>query len=475
MNAHSHGEPAPLSHALSLRDLVLFNIVAVLSLRWLATSAAAGPSALTLWILAALFFFGPLAIAVSYLSRRFPREGGLYFWTQRAFGDGHGFLCGWCYWTNNLLYPANLLMSTAVIATFVVGRGETGLGESWSYVLLATGTGLWIAVALNVVGVGTGKWLENLGGVAAYLPGLVLVALAAYGAATRAPASDLTPAALVPHLSDLSQLNLWASIAFAFSGIELASTMADEVADAPRVLPRSLAVSVPLIVFLYVSGTAAVLWLLPSGEINVVSGFLQAIAAGARQAGASAAWLAPAAAALYVLGNLGGVGAWLAGPARVAFVIGLDRYFPPAFGRLHPRWRTPHVAILTQGVVATGFLALSVLGEGTTVEKAYLVLLDTMILIYFIPYVYLFLSYLVFRRREARERGRGQHGRSLLTHAVGASGLVLTVFAMGVAVIPPPGTLNPWMFEAKVVGGALAFILLGGILYWRPGARRPAR
>ena len=43
-------------------------------------------------------------------------------------------------------------------------------------------------------------------------------------------------------------------------------------------------------------------------------------------------WLAPLAAALYTLSNVAGVGAWLSGPARVAFVIGLDRYFPPAFG-----------------------------------------------------------------------------------------------------------------------------------------------
>src|SRR5207248_1163706 len=96
-------------------------------------------------------------------------------------------------------------------------------------------------------------------------------------------------------------------------------------------------------------------------------------------------WAVPLAAALYTVGNLGGLGAWLIGPARVAFVIGLDRYFPPAFGRIHPRWRTPYVAILAQAVIASVFLLLSVLGKGSTVEHVYLVLLDTQLLIYFIP------------------------------------------------------------------------------------------
>src|SRR5690242_11698829 len=123
------------------------------------------------------------------------------------------------------------------------------------------------------------------------------------------------------------------------------------------------------------------------------------MAAGARDLG-SLGWLIPLAAALYVLGNVGGVGAWLTGPARVAFVIGLDRYFPPAFGRVHPRWKTPYVAILTQAVLATLFLFVSVLGKGTTVERAYLIILDTMLLVYFIPYLYLFVCYLMVRLRE---------------------------------------------------------------------------
>ena len=104
-----------LPRTLGLRDLVLFNIVAVLSLRWLATAAAAGPSSLTLWVLAALLFFVPQGLAVSDLSARYPEEGGIYFWTKRTFGEGHGFLCGWCYWVNNILYYPNLLMSTAVV------------------------------------------------------------------------------------------------------------------------------------------------------------------------------------------------------------------------------------------------------------------------------------------------------------------------------------------------------------------------
>lgn len=456
-----------LPRELTLRDMVLFNIVAVLSLRWFATAAAAGPSSITLWILAGLLFFIPQGLAVSDLAARFPDEGGIYFWTKRAFGEGHGFLCGWCYWVNNILYYPNLLMSTAVVGTYVIGRGESGLADSWTYVLPATLAALWLAVWLNIVGLKTGRWLQNLGAVGTYIPGLLLVGLGVYAAFTRPAATPMNLHTLIPDLGDLSELNLWASIAFAYAGLELCAIMGGEVRDPRRTIPRSIYISAPLIAFLYVAGTAAVLWLIPTGEVKIVSGFLQAIAVGARDIGWGLAWLAPAAAALYVIGNVGGVGAWLTGPARVAFVIGLDRYFPPAFGRVHPRWKTPYVAILTQAVLATVFLLLSVLGKGTTVEKAYLVILDTMLLVYFIPYIYLFICYLVVRFKRVPAGGAELGGGRIAAALIGGSGLALTLFAMVIATVPPSDTAEPWLFRLKVIGGAGLCVVLGGLIYWR--------
>ena len=177
------------------------------------------------------------------------------------------------------------------------------------------------------------------------------------------------------------------------------------------------------------------------------------------------AWIVPLCALLYVIGNLGGVGAWISGPARVAFVIGIDRYFPPAFAKVHPRFKTPHIAILVQAGLATVFLGLSVLGKGTTVESAYLILLDTMLLIYFIPFVYLFLAYLKFTAREALP-GRAKRA------VTGVAGLALTLLAMVVACVPPSDTPSVLVFELKVVGGALFFVVVGMGIYWRGNRAR---
>jgi glutamate:GABA antiporter len=455
-----------LRRALGLRDLVLFNLVAVLGVRWIATAAKAGVSAITLWILAALMFLIPQGLAVAELSARYPDEGGIYAWTKRRFGEGHAYLCGWCYWIVNVLYYPQILLSTAVIAPYILGLGNSSLKDRWVFVLPVTMAALWVAVAINIIGLNTGKWLQNIGGIGSYITGGILVALGVAAVFAVRPANAFTPHALVPSFASLPTVSLWASIAFAFAGLELGATLGGEIKDAQRALPRAIYLSAPLIAGLYLVGTGAVLWLVPADSISVLTGFLQGIDIGAARFGHWLWWLAPLAAATYVLGNVGGVGAWLSGPARVAFVIGLDRYFPPAFGRIHPRWGTPYVAILVQAALASVLLLVSQLGKGTTVEEFYLVLLNAQLLVYFIPFIYLFLCWLVEPKRVpgAPPLITGGMTRKLV---LSLAGLFVTLFAMAIAAIPGPDSGSVLVYELEVIGGAFVFVLMGGVFYWR--------
>ena len=354
------------------------------------------------------------------------------------------------------------------MSAYIIGSGGGELAQNRTFLLVVSFALLIVAVGLNIIGLNIGKWLQNAGGIGTYVPGLILILVGVYGAMTAPPANELSLATLKPDLNNLPALNLLASIAFAFAGLELASTMADEVENPRRNLPRSIFISAPLIAIVYVVGTGAVLWRLPNKDVNVISAFLQAIKTGADNISPSLAWMAPLCAALYSIGNLGSVGAWLIGPARVAFVIGLDRYFPKAFGAVHPRWHTPYVAILVQAMLATVFLLLSVLGNGTKVEDVYLILLDTQILIYFIPYLYLFIVFLIHRRRgkDSSEVVLAPGG-SIGGWLAGLSGLIVTLFAMIIATIPPQDIGDSLLFRLKVIGGALGFILIGGSIYWR--------
>src|SRR5690349_2109219 len=187
-----------LRRTLGLRDLVLFYVVTTWSLRWIATAAAAGPSALVLWVIAAAFLFVPLVFTVLELSSRYPDEGGLYVWTKKAFGPFAGFLSGWMYWVTNLPYFPGLLYFAAANLLFAGGPSAQKLSTSAPYFIAVSVVGLGVAVALNVVGLNVAKWLSNAGAIAGWLPFGFLVAFGLYSWSTRGSATPITPRALVP-------------------------------------------------------------------------------------------------------------------------------------------------------------------------------------------------------------------------------------------------------------------------------------
>ena len=139
---------ASLRRVLGQRDLVLFYITAVVGMRWVATAAAAGPSALVIWVVGAAALFIPLALTVMELSSRYPEDGGLYLWTKRAFGDFAGFMTGWTYWGSNLTYLPGLLYFGASTALHIFGERYAHLQNSPQYFVTVALVGLALATAL---------------------------------------------------------------------------------------------------------------------------------------------------------------------------------------------------------------------------------------------------------------------------------------------------------------------------------------
>lgn len=439
-----------LPRVMGLRDVVLFNITAIVGLRHLTTAAYQfGWASLLLWLVAMAAFFLPLATAVRELADIDPRAGGIYRWVLRAFGTRPGFVTGWSYWVSNLVYFPSLLVSTAAMAAYVGGPGMVGLSENNLFIGVVALAGLAIAVWLNLVGLNVGKWLQNAGAYGTWIPLLIFVLLAMWALGQYGSATPVTGAQdFVPQTFNLQHINLFGTLLFAFGGLELAPTLGGEIKDPAATLRRGVMVSGFAIVAMYMIGTAAVLIALPPATVSITNGVPQATAALVERLGFAVLGVIPALmAALLVMGNVGGVGAWLAGVARVPYAAGLDRVLPPAFSKVHPRWRTPYVSLLVQGGLAAVFLVASLVG--TTVTNAYLALTQTTVVLFFIPYLFMFAAYLKLRRR-----------RSPATALAGWSGIAAVAFAIILAFVPPAGE-NPLAYELKVAGGVAVFMAIG--------------
>jgi amino acid transporter len=264
-------------------------------------------------------------------------------------------------------------------------------------------------------------------------------------------------------------VNFWSQIAFAFTGLELVSAMSEEVRDPRRTLPRAVFAAGALIALMYIAGTVAILTLVPAADIDPQSGVFHAITVGAVALKVVA--LGVLAAVLVTVGNAGGVGSTVAGIARVPFVVGIDRYLPAAFGRIHPKWKTPYVSILVQAVASGAILLGSQIND--TTRGAYQVLIDAAIILYFIPFLYMFAA--VIRLAGRRDRAENAHavlipGGKAGVWICGGLGFLVVLVAILVSLVPPGDSTDKLGFELKLLVGTIASVLMGLILYWR-GAR----
>jgi len=467
-------QPSPdtkhhLRRVMGFWDVLLFCVASVLGPRWIAAAARNGQSSISLWILAAILFFVPTAFVIVELSTRFPEEGGLYVWTKLAFGDFHGFVAGWTYWIYTVFYFPGLLLASTAMAAYVGGAQTAWLAENRTFLLVGSFVMLFVAVFLNIIGLHIGKWLQNAGGVGTYVPLTMIVAVALLLWTRHGSVTHFTAAAMMPHWN-WDTVNFWPQLAFAFGGLELVSAMSEEVRNPQRTFPRAIFASGALIALMYIVGTVAVLMMLPSETVDPKSGVFQAMTYGS--AALRMAAVGVIAALLVTVGNAGGVGTTVAGVSRIPFIVGIDRHMPAAFGKIHPRWKTPYVSILVQAGISGVILLVAQISEST--RGAYQVLVDAATILYFIPFVYMYAAAIKLYARPDRRENRaavvvpgGRLGVIL------AAGLGLLVVTLGIVLsfVPPGDTTSKFLFESKLVGGTFLSVSLGLVFYYR-GAKQ---
>jgi amino acid transporter len=463
------GEPNRPKRVMGFGDLVLFYVVTGISLRWIATAAAAGPSSIVIWVGAWLAFYTPSAFSVIELSSRYPNEGGLYVWSKRAFGDFSGFMSAWTYWTSNLPYFPAVLYFAASNALFINEAAWGHLSSSAPFYIIFSLLTLTVATILNLVGLDVGKWLHNVGALAMWIPAIILVVMGAVAWHRFGPANAFTVHSMTPsfHFQDII---FWSLLTFAVGGCETASFMGEEIKNPRRSVPWGLFIAGLTIALCYILGTVGVLAALPASEVSNLQGLMQAISKTASRLGFES--VIPIAAFLISLSNVGAAGAYLAAVARLPFVAGIDRFLPKAFGSLHPRWKTPWVALLVQFVIGVLFIFLG--QAGTSVKGAYDVMASMTVIVYFIPYLFVFAAMIKLQREPAGPEVIRVPGGRRLAIPLAILGFTTTTLTILLSCVPQADDPNKFLAVLKVVGGSVVLVAIGAGIYWT-GKRRAAR
>src|SRR5436309_9447395 len=465
---HNSAEQPHLKRVLGRWDLVLLFVVAVFNLNVVPSIAANGGVTVWLWVISLLLFFWPQGVAVIELAHRYPGEGGVYLWAKEVFGDFHGFLSGWCYWTNNMLYVPTVMLYFVGVSVYVLGPGHLGLADNKVFASVTSLTLLAVLTIFNILGLGVGKWINNLGAIGTFIAAGVLIGLGVviwsrFGASITA-ADFRIPA------NPRFVLNSFGVICFGLVGLELASVMGDEIEDPRRTLPGAVALGGVLSGALYVGTTLTLLVAVSKDQINVLQGIVQAVSHMSARVGIG--WIIAPFALMLSL-SIAGIGsAWLGGSARIPFVAGLDSYLPDWLGKIHPRYSTPHAALIVHATVSLILVVINFSFTGAGVQETFQKLLSLAVVLQLIPFLYMFGALMKIASSDSFVKGR--YGKTTLILA-GFSGFTTTGLGIALAFFPAQQINSLLSYEFWMFGGTLLFIGLAAFFFFIYGRRKAAR
>ena len=453
-----------LKRVLGRGDLVLLFVVAVFNLNVVPSIAANGGVTVWLWMIALLLFFWPQGIAVIELAQRYPGEGGVYLWAKEVFGDFHGFLSGWCYWTNNMLYVPTVMLYFVGVSVFALGPAHAGLADSKGFAMVASFALLFFLTVLNILGLGVGKWLNNLGAIGTFVAAAVLIGLGV--TVWSRFGSTITAGEFSIPADPKFVLNSFGVICFGLVGLELASVMGDEIRDPRKTLPGAVAWGGVISGALYIGATLTLLVAIGKNDISVLQGIVQGVSHMAERVGVS--WIIAPFAVMLSL-SIAGIGsAWMGGSARIPFVAGLDSYMPSAMGKVHPKYATPHVALIVQGLVSLVLIIINFTAS-QGVQEAFQKMLSAAVVLQLVPFLYVFAALVKFAWTGSLS---GRYGRGTLLFA-GAAGFVTTTLAIVVAFFPAKQITSIWEYEITMFGITLGFVALAVFFFYVYGRMKP--
>ena len=357
-----------------------------------------------------------------------------------------------------MLYVPTIMLYFVGVTVFAMGPGHAALADNKNFAMTASLALLAVLTLVNIVGLGVGKWLNNLGAIGTLVAAAVLVCLgitlwSRFGTTVTAADFRIPP-------DPRFVLNSFGVICFGLIGLELASVMGDEIREPQKTLPGAVAWGGVISGFLYIGATLTLLIAVGKNDISVLQGIVQAVSHMAGKIGV--VWIVTPFAVMLSL-SIAGIGsAWMGGCARIPFVAGLDSYMPSWLGRVHPKYATPYAALIVQAIVSLVLIVINFYASGG-VQEAFQTMLSLAVVLNLVPFLYVFAALLKFAFGGDLTGGRYSRGTLMVS---GFCGFATTALGIALAFFPAKQITSVWRYEAKMFGFTLFFLVLAAFFFF---------
>ena len=451
-------------------------VAAVASIRSLPAMAVYGLGSIMLFLIPAVLFFSPVALVASELGTGW--NGGIYGWVKQAYGDRLGFFAIWFLWIEVVVwYPSVLGFAASTLAymfnpklannglftciviivfywasTFLAMRGMDTLAKFTKWFMLL-GTAL-PALALVILGI---IWLVMGNPSAAPLSWSALIPSVFHEHAHVITSHRLHESSLQVFIGSVAGLVLIVSNFLAFAGIEMNAIHARDLKNPEREMPKAIFLACIMIILIFIPPTIAISLVVPADSTSLTAGVIQAYAAFFDAFHIT--WITPIMGALLIIGALGGVLSWTAGPSKGLLFVGKSGMFPLALQKVNKNGVQSNILIL-QAILVTLLSTIYIFVDN--VSDAFWMISAMAALMYLTIYIFMFMSAMKLRKTQPHvKRGfvlKGLHFWCFL-------GLASTIVAIFFGFIPPSQFSDMPLFEyigilvaGLIVTGAPPFI-----------------
>lgn len=454
------------SKGLNTLALVLLVTSAIDSIRNLPASALFGTNLIFFYLFGAAVFLIPISLVIAELSASWSDKGGIYQWVSLAFGKKIAFLAIWLQWVNTMVWYPSILSFIAGTFAYLI---NPQLAANKIFLVSIILTTFWTLTVLNLKGIRTSaKFASYCVILGMFIPLAFIILLSFYWVITGKPVQiHFTSHDLFPTFTSSENWISLTAIVTSYLGIELAAVHVKEVDNPQKTFPKALFTSVFIIVTTMLLGSMAIALVIPSHQINLVDGVMQAFYNFFKVYHLT--WMLPILASLIFVGSLGEMTNWMISPAKGLLQAANDNFLPIFLQKENKHGVASRLLLLQAILVSITCLVFLLM---PSVNGSYWLLTDLSTELYVLMYLMLFVAFIAIQFKHPIRKKifniPGGFAGSLIVSWVGIFGCLI---ALIIGFFPPTNIEvgGFWHYEISFSCGLMLMILpiMGFYIYQR--------
>lgn len=438
----------------SLFKMIGFTVCGIIVLDTFVAPAAMGVSSITIWLITAILFFIPYGLINAELGAAYPEDGGIFVWVKRAFGELQATLVGWFYWVNVAFWMPAVFIAFSTWFGYAFAP-QMGL---WTSALLAI-IMCWLVVGIGIKGVELSVTVTNIAAVCKVFILLIFGAMGVAYGIQNGFANDFSLSSFIPTF-EFDTIVFLSAIIYNLLGFELISSIASEIHEPEKNIPKMTVVAGVLIAALYIIGTFGVLAATPAASIDPLDGFYIALEELTTIFGSAQPVVFNILIIMTLFTLVSNMISWSMGGVEVLDAADFAQS-NKVLGTKHKKYGTPYGSYLVMGGISTLLIVMNFAMSGSA-NEAFWTILSFSFVIFLLPYLWLFPAALKLRKENGENHPYKVPGGKAGLYI--SAGLGFFFIALSVLLLFFTGSWDP-VYHSTLIIGTVATTVVGLVLY----------